>query len=81
MSAFSYETALPRPELVAAAGLPRGSEVNMAFIERTRERSYQVIIGTKFKVGLIPEERSQKLHRLFDKEVALIKKLAEELQS
>ncbi len=81
MSTFSYETALPRPDLVAAAGLPRGSEVNLAFVERTRERSYQVIIGTKFKVGLLPGEGPQGIGESFDEEIALIKKLAEELQS
>lgn len=83
MSTFFNEQleTLPRPDLVIGARLPRGSEVNMAFVARTRETAYQVIIGSEFRVGLLPEKYPQGLGELFDEEIALIKKLAEELQS
>lgn len=82
MSTFISEPmdTLRRPDLAKAAGLPKGWEVDSVFVARRRAQGYRVIGGAKAALGYLPSMLPGSPVRLFDEEVALIKKLAEELQ-
>jgi hypothetical protein len=83
MSAFTFRTldVIPRPDLARAARLPSGWGCETAFLDYRREDAYRVTSGKGVAIGYLPSTLNGATENLFDEEIALIKKLAEELQS